>query len=195
MDNHDNDDIVDTCRKYGDDDPQLWIQALSYFSKLKRADGCQKEIEQILKCNWFGSNGNCSMSIYCYDYSIDIDENDLLSPLLIVQTLSNNESTTLNLLKVGRVSVRVKNIVVLVDKYVRIISYENFMANKIKSIVINTKYEVIVKKVKISYEKFKHSKPSSADFFRLTTSRNMSIVVRLGQYFVKIRNVVHVKWI
>lgn len=30
----------------------------------------------------------------------DIDENDLLSPLLVIHTLSNNESTTLDLLKV-----------------------------------------------------------------------------------------------
>lgn len=51
MDHEESDEIVETCRKYGEDDPQLWVQALSYFSKLKRADGCQKEIEQILKCN------------------------------------------------------------------------------------------------------------------------------------------------
>jgi len=50
MDNKDSDEILETCRKYGDTDPQLWIQALSYFSKLKRADGCRKEIQQILKC-------------------------------------------------------------------------------------------------------------------------------------------------
>ncbi len=31
---------------------------------------------------------------------LDIDENDLLSPLLVIQTLSNNESTSLDLLKV-----------------------------------------------------------------------------------------------
>ncbi|CAF5070201.1 unnamed protein product, partial [Rotaria sp. Silwood1] len=78
MDNKDNDEILATCRKYGEDDPQLWIQALSYFSKLKSADGCRKEIQQILKY---------------------IDEKDLLSPLLIIQTLSNNESTSLDLLK------------------------------------------------------------------------------------------------
>ncbi|UJR32086.1 hypothetical protein I4U23_019554 [Adineta vaga] len=78
MENKDDDEIVATCRKYGDEDPQLWIQALSYFSKLKRADGCRKEIQQILKY---------------------IDEKDLLSPLLVIQTLSNNESTSLDLLK------------------------------------------------------------------------------------------------
>jgi hypothetical protein len=32
---------------------------------------------------------------------LDIDENDLLSPLLVIQTLSNNESTSLDLLKVN----------------------------------------------------------------------------------------------
>ena len=52
MDNKESDEIVATCRKYGDDDPQLWVQALSYFSKLKRADGCEKEIEQILQCKY-----------------------------------------------------------------------------------------------------------------------------------------------
>lgn len=52
MDNEESDEIVATCRKYGDDDPQLWVQALSYFSKLKRADGCEKEIEQILQCKY-----------------------------------------------------------------------------------------------------------------------------------------------
>jgi hypothetical protein len=50
MDNNDSDEIVATCKKHGDDDPQLWIQALSYFSKLERDDGCGKEIQQILKC-------------------------------------------------------------------------------------------------------------------------------------------------
>ncbi|CAM4872645.1 unnamed protein product [Rotaria socialis] len=78
MDNKESDEIVATCQKYGDDDPQLWIQALSYFSKLKSSDGCQKEIQQILAY---------------------IDKNDLLSPLLVIQTLSNNESTNLDLLK------------------------------------------------------------------------------------------------
>lgn len=51
MENKDDDEIVATCRKYGDEDPQLWIQALSYFSKLKGTDGCRKEIQQILKCS------------------------------------------------------------------------------------------------------------------------------------------------
>ena len=50
MDNEESDEIVATCQKYGVEDPQLWVQALSYFSKLKRTDGCQKEIEKILKC-------------------------------------------------------------------------------------------------------------------------------------------------
>jgi hypothetical protein len=34
-------------------------------------------------------------------FILDIDENDLLSPLLVIQTLSNNESTSLDLLKVN----------------------------------------------------------------------------------------------
>jgi hypothetical protein len=34
---------------------------------------------------------------------LDIDENDLLSPLLVIQTLSNNESTSLDLLKVNSI--------------------------------------------------------------------------------------------
>jgi vacuolar protein sorting-associated protein 11 len=50
MDNDDSSEIVATCRKYGVDDPQLWIQALSYFSKSKRADACRNEIQQILEC-------------------------------------------------------------------------------------------------------------------------------------------------
>ena len=36
----------------------------------------------------------------CFRFRLDIDEKDLLSPLLVVQTLSNNQSTTLDLLKV-----------------------------------------------------------------------------------------------
>jgi len=35
-----------------------------------------------------------------YLFILDIDENDLLSPLLVIQTLSNNESASLDLLKV-----------------------------------------------------------------------------------------------
>lgn len=34
-----------------------------------------------------------------------IDEKDLLSPLLVIQTLSNNESTTLDLLKVNSICI------------------------------------------------------------------------------------------
>lgn len=51
MDNKETDEIVGTCKKYGNEDPQLWVQALSYFSKLREADGSRKEIQQILKCS------------------------------------------------------------------------------------------------------------------------------------------------
>ncbi|CAF1539337.1 unnamed protein product, partial [Didymodactylos carnosus] len=37
MDNKDSDEILATCTTYGVEDSQLWIQALSYFSKLKRS--------------------------------------------------------------------------------------------------------------------------------------------------------------
>ena len=113
MDNDESDEIVATCRKYGDEDPQLWVQALSYFSKLKRADGCKKEIEQILQCKYHRAKSRMNDRFlssrstkqfqekpHGYWLFLDIDKNDLLSPLLVVQTLSNNESTTLDLLKV-----------------------------------------------------------------------------------------------
>lgn len=51
MDNKDTDEIVATCRRYGNEDPQLWVQALSYFSKLKSTDASRKEIQQILQCS------------------------------------------------------------------------------------------------------------------------------------------------
>lgn len=51
MDNKDTDEIVATCRRYGNEDPQLWVQALSYFSKLKSTDGSRREIQQILQCS------------------------------------------------------------------------------------------------------------------------------------------------
>ena len=33
MDNNEYMNILDTCKRYGTQDPNLWIQALQYFSK------------------------------------------------------------------------------------------------------------------------------------------------------------------
>ncbi|XP_074656340.1 vacuolar protein sorting-associated protein 11 homolog [Tubulanus polymorphus] len=69
-------DIISKCKKFGMTDPSLWVQALSYFAK--REDNCRTQIMEVLT---------------------HIDEQNLLPPLLVVQTLANNSTATLAVIK------------------------------------------------------------------------------------------------
>eukprot|EP00163_Fabomonas_tropica_P014545 TRINITY_DN2645_c0_g1_i7.p3 TRINITY_DN2645_c0_g1~~TRINITY_DN2645_c0_g1_i7.p3 ORF type:complete len:165 (-),score=46.28 TRINITY_DN2645_c0_g1_i7:1977-2471(-) len=68
--------IIRACKKYGDKDPNLWIQVLSYFAG--KEDDCGQEIAEVLS---------------------NIDRDNLLPPLLVIQILALNEKTTLSVIK------------------------------------------------------------------------------------------------
>eukprot|EP01137_Pigoraptor_chileana_P023996 Opistho-2@91225 len=72
MENNEHYQIIATCKKYGKQDPNLWIQVLSYFAG--KPEGCRKEIAEVLSA---------------------VTENNLLPPLLVVQILARSKAATL----------------------------------------------------------------------------------------------------
>ncbi|KJE89841.1 hypothetical protein CAOG_01266 [Capsaspora owczarzaki ATCC 30864] len=68
--------ILQTCKKYGKQDPNVWIQVLSHFAS--REEDCRAEIVEILS---------------------NIDKGNLLPPLLVVQILGQNSTATLSIIK------------------------------------------------------------------------------------------------
>jgi hypothetical protein len=76
FENNEYDNIIQACKKYGDKDPNLWIQVLSYFAS--KEEDCQKEIMEVLGY---------------------IDRDNLLPPLLVIQILSEKKTATLSLIK------------------------------------------------------------------------------------------------
>ncbi|RNA18522.1 vacuolar sorting-associated 11 -like protein [Brachionus plicatilis] len=77
MDNNDHISILDTCKRYGIHDPNLWIQSLQYFSK---RDGYNLKdfIMQILT---------------------NIEKFNLLTPLMVIKILSQNNTLTIDTVK------------------------------------------------------------------------------------------------
>nr|CAB3267620.1 vacuolar protein sorting-associated protein 11 homolog [Phallusia mammillata] len=69
--------IVETCRRHGDRDVTLWQHALTYFAQQRDSD-CRQHIAQVLT---------------------HIEKHNLLPPLLVIQLLSRNPSTTLSVVK------------------------------------------------------------------------------------------------
>jgi len=76
FDNENYEEILSTCNKYGDTDPSLWSQALSYFA----------------------SRDNC-IHTYLITVLDKIDEKKILSPLEVIQILSKNSSVTIGTVK------------------------------------------------------------------------------------------------
>lgn len=77
MERNDYEAIVDDCQKYGTKDQGLWSQALSYFAK--------KEDEAVKP--------------FIIDVLDHIDKFNLMSPLLVVETLAHNSHSTLDVVK------------------------------------------------------------------------------------------------
>lgn len=71
--------ILDTCKKYGHQDPNLWIQSLQYFSKLE-GQNCKEYVVQILS---------------------NIEKYNLLTPLMVIKILSQNGTLTVDTVKVS----------------------------------------------------------------------------------------------
>ena len=78
MDNNDYVSILDTCKRYGTQDSNLWIQALQYFSKREEYN-CKEYIMQILA---------------------NIEKYNLLTPLMVIKILSKNNTLTIDTVKV-----------------------------------------------------------------------------------------------
>ncbi|EGC37991.1 hypothetical protein DICPUDRAFT_76416 [Dictyostelium purpureum] len=76
METNDYAGLIKACKKYGVKDPNLWVRALSFFSITKQ--DCQEEIKEVLA---------------------NIDKENLIPPLLVIQILSQNKNTTLEVIK------------------------------------------------------------------------------------------------
>eukprot|EP01094_Clydonella_sp_ATCC50884_P020731 TRINITY_DN4366_c0_g1_i5.p1 TRINITY_DN4366_c0_g1~~TRINITY_DN4366_c0_g1_i5.p1 ORF type:complete len:934 (-),score=319.64 TRINITY_DN4366_c0_g1_i5:233-3034(-) len=76
MELHNYDEILKTCKRHGDVDDDLWVQALSFFASQQQK--CESEIKEVLKY---------------------IERNRLLPPLLVIQILAQNKGTTLSVVK------------------------------------------------------------------------------------------------
>ena len=78
MERNEHQHIIETCKKFGTLDSQLWVQALSYFAG--REDNCKHFITEVLT---------------------HIEKQNLLPPLLVVQTLAHNSTATLGIIRVS----------------------------------------------------------------------------------------------
>lgn len=77
MDSNDYTNILDTCKRYGNQDSNLWIQALQYFSKREEYN-CKEFIMQIIS---------------------NIERLNLLQPLMVIKILSQNSTLTIDTVK------------------------------------------------------------------------------------------------
>ncbi|XP_051902199.1 vacuolar protein sorting-associated protein 11 homolog isoform X3 [Hippocampus zosterae] len=68
--------VVEACKRYGDQEGCLWEQALGYFAR--KEEDCKAYISEVLG---------------------HIDQNNLMPPLLVVQTLAHNSTATLSVIK------------------------------------------------------------------------------------------------
>ncbi|XP_050409252.1 vacuolar protein sorting-associated protein 11 homolog [Patella vulgata] len=68
--------VIQACEKFGAQDPNLWVQALSYFAR--KEECCKAQLIEVLS---------------------QIDRRNLLPPLLVIQTLAHNSTATLSVVK------------------------------------------------------------------------------------------------
>ncbi|XP_048036590.1 vacuolar protein sorting-associated protein 11 homolog [Megalobrama amblycephala] len=76
MQNEEYGKVVEACKRYGDNEVCLWEQALGYFAR--KEENCKAYISEVLQ---------------------HIDENNLMPPLLVVQTLAHNSTASLSVIK------------------------------------------------------------------------------------------------
>lgn len=80
MQAHDHEGLIACCKRLGDSgkggDPSLWADLLKYFGEL--GEDCSKEVKEVLKY---------------------IERDDILPPIIVVQTLSRNPCLTLSVIK------------------------------------------------------------------------------------------------
>lgn len=80
MRSHDHEGLIACCKKLGDSgkggDPSLWADLLKYFGEL--GEECSKEVREVLTY---------------------IERDDILPPIMVLQTLSSNPCLTLSVIK------------------------------------------------------------------------------------------------
>jgi hypothetical protein len=72
MEADDYDNVIRTVKKHGDKEPNLWLNTLTYFAQRPH---CQQEIRDVLAC---------------------IDRENILPPLLVIQTLARHKTVPLS---------------------------------------------------------------------------------------------------
>ncbi|CAI8032330.1 Vacuolar protein sorting-associated protein 11 homolog [Geodia barretti] len=75
MEHNDYQSVMATCKRHGRKDPNLWVQALSFFSSRRE---CKGQIPEVLQ---------------------HIDEDQLMPPLMVIQTLADSQFSTLSDIK------------------------------------------------------------------------------------------------
>eukprot|EP00698_Gefionella_okellyi_P004226 TRINITY_DN13925_c0_g1_i1.p1 TRINITY_DN13925_c0_g1~~TRINITY_DN13925_c0_g1_i1.p1 ORF type:complete len:890 (+),score=210.52 TRINITY_DN13925_c0_g1_i1:33-2702(+) len=75
LDNREYANVISKCKEHGSKDPNLWIQVLSAFAS---TDDCPREMAEVLSY---------------------IEQDNLIPPLLVIQILSRNTTTTLNVVR------------------------------------------------------------------------------------------------
>ncbi|CAH9142881.1 unnamed protein product [Cuscuta epithymum] len=80
MQAHDHEGLIACCKRLGDSgkggDPSLWAEVLKYFGEL--GENCSKEVKEVLTY---------------------IERDDILPPIVVLQTLSRNPCLTLSVIK------------------------------------------------------------------------------------------------
>ncbi|KAL5540227.1 hypothetical protein UlMin_044467 [Ulmus minor] len=80
MQAHDHEGLISCCKRLGDSgkggDPSLWADLLRYFGEL--GDDCSKEVKEVLTY---------------------IERDDILPPIIVLQTLSRNPCLTISVIK------------------------------------------------------------------------------------------------
>jgi hypothetical protein len=67
--------VMTTCKRHGHKDPNLWVQALSFFSSRKE---CKEHIAEVLQ---------------------HVEEGELMPPLMVIQALADSQFATLSDIK------------------------------------------------------------------------------------------------
>ena len=78
MDHLEFDKVIEMCKAHGDKEPSLWRDALVFFGKNEESDGMGENLKFVLKV---------------------IEERELLTPLLVVQSLAQNTNVKVGVLK------------------------------------------------------------------------------------------------
>uniref|UniRef100_A0A3B3RJX0 Vacuolar protein sorting-associated protein 11 homolog n=1 Tax=Paramormyrops kingsleyae TaxID=1676925 RepID=A0A3B3RJX0_9TELE len=76
MQNEEYGQVVEACKRYGEQEACLWEQALGYFAR--KEEDCKPYISEVLQ---------------------HIERHNLMPPLLVVQTLAHNSTATLSVIK------------------------------------------------------------------------------------------------